>query len=137
MIGVRSPFFWKWVIKLANPLKFSVGWTIFFVRCVLSNIFCFQRLCKKSLLGLRVTFTYRTYLWATCYNYERVKWPLKNREYFLVSIKFWKLWKKGLIELKRSLPGATEWGHSFAVSFQICDYAAFNYRPGVWCWVTL
>ena len=28
-IGIGSPFFWKWVIKLANLLKFSVGWTIF------------------------------------------------------------------------------------------------------------
>ena len=28
----------------------------------ISNIFCFQRLCKKSLLGVRVTFSYKTFL---------------------------------------------------------------------------
>ena len=76
-IGIGSPFFWKWVIKLANPLKFSVGWTIFFVRCVLSNIFSFQRLCKKLLLGLRMTFSYRTFLWATCY-IEFIVWFCKE-----------------------------------------------------------
>ena len=27
-------------------------------------------------------------------------------------IKYWKLWKKGLIQLKKSLLGATEWGYS-------------------------
>ena len=67
LIGIRSPFFWKWFIKLANPLKFSAVWTIFFVRSIFCNIFCFQRLCKKSLLGVLVTFSYSTFLWATCY----------------------------------------------------------------------
>ena len=39
LIEIRSPFFWKWVIKLANRLKFSVGWTFFFLSPVSFLIF--------------------------------------------------------------------------------------------------
>ena len=42
--------FLKRFIKLANPLKFSAVWKIFFVRSIFSNIFCFQRLCKKIII---------------------------------------------------------------------------------------
>ena len=63
--------------KASESIKVFCRMDNFFVRCILSNIFCFQRLCKKSLLGVRVTFSYRTFLWATCY-VETIVWFCKE-----------------------------------------------------------
>ena len=54
--------FLKMSHKASESIKVFCRMDNFFVRCVLSNIFSFQRLCKKLLLGLRVTFSYRTFL---------------------------------------------------------------------------